>query len=219
MKKFVVLMMALVLVLSVMSFASAEGGQVIKLFLGGGTPLSMDPALNSASAGSNIIRSAFAGLTGFQYNEAGEPVMAPELAESYEVSADGLTYSFVLREGLKWSDGTDATASQIKASWERAASAELGADYGFLFDVISRNEDSTLAIDVDDAARTFVVHLPQPCAYFLDLCAFVPFYPVRVDLADNEGIWATNPETYVGLGAFKMTKYAVDDIIVIEKNP
>ena len=219
MKKFVVLMMALVLMLSVMSFASAEGGQVIKLFLGGGTPLSMDPALNSASAGSNIIRSAFAGLTGFQYNEAGEPVMAPELAESYEVSADGLTYSFVLREGLKWSDGTDATASQIKASWERAASAELGADYGFLFDVISRNEDGTLAIDVDDAARTFVVHLPQPCAYFLDLCAFVPFYPVRVDLADNEGIWATNPETYVGLGAFKMTKYAVDDVIVFEKNP
>ncbi len=219
MKKFVVLMMALVLVLSVMSFASAEDGQVIKLFLGGGTPLSMDPALNSASAGSNIIRSAFAGLTGFQYNEAGEPVMAPELAESYEVSEDGLTYSFVLREGLKWSDGTDATASQIKASWERAASAELGADYGFLFDVISRNEDGTLAIDVDDAARTFVVHLPQPCAYFLDLCAFVPFYPVRVDLADNEGIWATNPETYVGLGAFKMTKYAVDDVIVFEKNP
>ena len=219
MKKFVVLMMALVLVLSVMSFASAEGGQVIKLFLGGGTPLSMDPALNSASAGSNIIRSAFAGLTGFQYNEAGEPVMAPELAESYEVSEDGLTYSFVLREGLKWSDGTDATASQIKASWERAASPELGADYGFLFDVISRNEDGTLAIDVDDAARTFVVHLPQPCAYFLDLCAFVPFYPVRVDLADNEGIWATNPETYVGLGAFKMTKYAVDDVIVFEKNP
>jgi len=219
MKKFVVLMMALILVLSVMSFASAEGGQVIKTFLGGGTPLSMDPALNSASAGSNIIRSAFAGLTGFQYNEAGEPVMAPELAESYEVSEDGLTYSFVLREGLKWSDGTDATASQIKASWERAASAELGADYGFLFDVISRNEDGTLAIDVDDAARTFVVHLPQPCAYFLDLCAFVPFYPVRVDLADNEGIWATNPETYVGLGAFKMTKYAVDDVIVFEKNP
>ena len=219
MKKFVVLMMALVLMLSVMSFASAEDGQVIKLFLGGGTPLSMDPALNSASAGSNIIRSAFAGLTGFQYNEAGEPVMAPELAESYEISEDGLTYSFVLREGLKWSDGTDATASQIKASWERAASAELGADYGFLFEVISRNEDGTLAIDVDDAARTFVVHLPQPCAYFLDLCAFVPFYPVRVDLADNEGIWATNPETYVGLGAFKMTKYAVDDVIVFEKNP
>lgn len=219
MKKTVALLLALVMVLSVASFASAEDGKVISMFLGGGTPLSMDPALNSASAGSNIIRSAFAGLTGFQYNEAGEPEMAPELAESWEISADGLTYSFVLREGLKWSDGTDATASQIKASWERAASPELGADYGFLYDVISRTADGGLDIDVDDAARTFVVHLPQPCAYFLDLCAFVPFYPVRVDLADNEGIWATNPETYIGLGAFKMTKYAVDDVISFEKNP
>ena len=219
MKKVLALVLAMVMVMSLVSFASADDNKVINLFLGGGTPLSMDPALNSASAGSNIIRSAFAGLTGFQYNEAGEPEMAPEIAESYEVSEDGLTYSFVLRENLKWSDGTDCTASQIKASWERAASAELGADYGFLYDVISRNDDGSLAIDVDDAARTFVVHLPQPCAYFLDLCAFVPFYPVRVDLADNEGIWATNPETYVGLGAFKMTKYAVDDVISFEKNP
>jgi oligopeptide transport system substrate-binding protein len=63
------------------------------------------------------------------------------------------------------------------------------------------------------------VHLPQPCAYFLDLCCFVPFYPVRVDIADNEGIWAINPETYIGLGAFKMTKYAVDDVISFERNP
>jgi len=218
MKKVLALVLAMVMVLSLVSFAAADD-KVISIFLGGGTPLSMDPALNSASAGSNIIRSAFAGLTGFLYNEAGEPEMAPEIAESYEVSEDGLTYSFVLRENLKWSDGTDCTASQIKASWERAASAELGADYGFLYDVISRAEDGSLAIDVDDAARTFVVHLPQPCAYFLDLCAFVPFYPVRVDLADNEGIWATNPETYVGLGAFKMTKYAVDDVISFEKNP
>ncbi|MBQ9251096.1 MAG: peptide ABC transporter substrate-binding protein [Clostridia bacterium] len=219
MKKLIALLLALTMVLGMVSFASADEGKVISLFLGGGTPLSMDPALNSASAGSNIIRSAFAGLTGFQYNENGEPVMAPEIAESYEVSEDGLTYSFVLREGLKWSDGTDATATQIKESWERAASAELGADYGFLYDVINRKEDGSLDIDVDDAARTFVVHLPNPCAYFLDLCAFVPFYPVRVDLADNEGIWATDPEKYVGLGAFKMTKYAVDDVISFEKNP
>jgi len=218
MKKIVALVLALAMMLSLASFASAEDGKVLSLYLGGGTPLSMDPALNSASAGSNIIRSAFAGLVGYQL-ENGQPVMKPELAESYTLSDDGLTYTFVLRENLKWSDGTDATASQIKASWERAASAELGADYGFLFDVISRNEDGTLAIDVDDAARTFIVHLPQPCAYFLDLCAFVPFYPVRVDIADNEGIWATKPESYIGLGAFKMTKYAVDDVISFEKNP
>jgi hypothetical protein len=61
MKKTLALLLALVMVLSVASFASAEGGKVVSLFLGGGTPLSMDPALNSASAGSNIIRSAFSG--------------------------------------------------------------------------------------------------------------------------------------------------------------
>ena len=90
MKKVLALVLAMVMVLSLVSFASADD-KVISIFLGGGTPLSMDPALNSASAGSNIIRSAFAGLTGFQYNEAGEPEMAPEIAESYEVSEDGLT--------------------------------------------------------------------------------------------------------------------------------
>ena len=91
MKKLTALLLALTLVLGAMSFASADDGKVISLFLGGGTPLSMDPALNSASAGSNIIRSAFAGLTGFQYNENGEPVMSPEIAESYEISEDGMT--------------------------------------------------------------------------------------------------------------------------------
>ena len=218
MKKILALVLVLAMAMGLCSFAQAEG-KTISLFLGGGTPLSMDPALNSASAGSNIIRSAFAGLMGYQLDENGNPVMKPELAESVELSSDGLTYSFILREGLKWSDGTDATASQIKASWERAASAELGADYGFLYDVISRKDDGSLDIDVDDAARTFVVHLPQPCSYFLDLCAFVPFYPVRTDLADNEGIWATKPETFIGLGAFIMTEYSVDDKITFVKNP
>ena len=164
MKKIVALVLALAMMLSLVSIASAEGTKEIKLFLGGGTPLSMDPALNSASAGSNIIRSAFAGLMGYQLNADGEPVMQPELAETVLISDDGLVYTFILREGLKWSDGTDATASQIKASWERAASAELGADYNFLFDVISRADDGTLAIDVDDAALTWGGQLLQPGA-------------------------------------------------------
>ncbi|MBR1558795.1 MAG: peptide ABC transporter substrate-binding protein [Clostridia bacterium] len=220
MKKMLAILLALVLAVGMTTVAVAEGGgKVINVMLGGGTPLSIDPALNSASIGSNTIRSAFNGLMGFHLDENGEPVMKPELAESYEISEDGLTYTFVLREGLKWSDGSDFAASELVAGWNRAASADLGADYGFLFDVISRNEDGTLAIDVDDAARTIVVHMPNPCAYFLDLCAFPVFYAVKADLADNEGIWATNPETYIGTGPFRMTKYAVDDVISFEKNP
>lgn len=218
MKKVVALLLVCALALGLMPWTLASEGQVVSVMLGGGTPLSMDPALNSASTGSNTLRSAFVGLMGFSYNEQGEVKMTPELAESYEVSEDGLTYSFKLREGLTWSDGQPAVASQIKSSWERAASPELGADYGFLFDVIARKEDGSLDVEADDAARTLVVRLPQPCAYFLDLCAFVPFYPIRVELADKEGIWATKPETAVGLGPFRMTKYAVDEVISYEKN-
>jgi ABC-type oligopeptide transport system substrate-binding subunit len=94
-----------------------------------------------------------------------------------------------------------------------------GPDYGFLYDYIAKNEDGTLNAVADDAAGTVTVTLVNPCAYFLELCAFTTFYPIRTDLADNEGVWATNPETYVGAGPFKMTKYSVDDVISFEKNP
>ena len=194
-------------------------GKVVSVMLGGGTPQYMDPALNSASNGSNVIRTAFAGLMGHQYDESGKAVLSPELAEKVDVSADGLTYTFTLRKGLKWSDGSDFSASQVVASWNRAASPDLGADYGFLYDYIAKGSDGTLDVVADDAAGTLVVKLVNPVAYFLDLCAFPTFYPVKVDVADNQGIWATNPETFIGMGAFRMTKYAVDDVVTFEKNP
>lgn len=219
MKRIVAMMVALMMVIGMVSFASAEGGQVVNCMFGGGTPQYMDPALNSASNGSNVIRTAFCGLMGSQYDADGKVISAPELAEKVEVSADGLVYTFTLRENLKWSDGADFVASQVVSSWNRAASPELAADYGFLYDYIAKNADGTLNLVADDAARTLVVTLVNPCAYFLDLCAFPTFYPVRVELVDNQGIWATSPETFIGMGAFRMTKYAVDDIITFEKNP
>jgi len=199
---------------------TATADQTISVFYGGGTPLSIDPALNSASSGSNTLKLAHCGLMGYQWVD-GEAKLSPELAESYTVSDDALVYTFTLREGLKWSDGQDFTASQLVYSWNRAASADLGADYGFLFDIIDGYNEGAGPLNVvaDDAARTITVTLAHPTAYFLDLCAFPTFYPVREDVVDNEGVWATNPDTYIGMGPFKMTKYSVDDVISYEKNP
>jgi len=218
MKKFVAILLVALLALPLFSFAALAEGEEVSMFWGGGTPLSIDPALNSASAGSNIIRFGHTGLMAYRFVD-GEPKLAPELAESYTLSEDGLTYVFTLREGLKWSDGTDFVASQLKAAWDRAASDELGADYGFMYDVIEGFEEGALNIAADDEARTFTVNLVSPTPYFLELTAFPTFYPIRVDLADNEGIWAMSPETFIGMGAFRMTKYAVDDVIAYEKNP
>ena len=200
------------------NYAQAEGLDTISLFYGGGTPLSIDPALNSASSGSNVIKLAHAGLMGWQYVD-GVPTLSPELAESYEVSEDGLVYTFTLREGLTWSDGSAFSASELVASWNRAASADLGADYGFLYDIIEGYEDGALNVVADDAARTIVVTLKSPTAYFLELCAFPTFYPVKEAIADPEGVWATSASTYIGMGAFRMTDYRVDDVISFEKNP
>lgn len=220
MKKVLSLVLALMLVLGVMAVsATAEaGGKVLNLMYGGGTPLSIDPALNSASAGSNILKLAHTGLMGYQPVD-GVGTLMPELAESYTVSDDKTNYVFTLREGLKWSDGSDFVASDIVKSWNRAASEELGADYGFLYDVIEGYGTGELNVVADDAARTVTVQLISPTPYFLNLCAFPTFYPVKVDIADLEGVWAIKPETNIGMGAFKMTKYAVDDVISFEKNP
>jgi len=216
MKKVIALLLAL-LMMSTGLAAMAEG-QVASVFYGGGTPLSIDPALNSASSGSNVLKLAHAGLMGFQY-ENGVPTRKPELAETYTISEDELTYVFTLREGLKWSDGSDFAASELVASWNRASSAELAADYGFLYDVIEGYGTGVLNVVADDTARTITVKLINPTPYFLDLCGFPTFYPVKVALADNAGAWAISPETYIGMGAFRMTKYAVDDVISFEKNP
>ena len=219
MKKIVALMLALMMVFGLTTLASAEDGQVVSTMFGGGTPLTMDPALNSASVSGNYIRSSFVGLMGHSFGADGKAVLSPELAEKVDMSADGLTYTFTLRKGLKWSDGSDFKASEVASSWNRAASPDLGADYGFLFDYIAKNADGTLNVVTDDTAGTVVVTLVNPCAYFLDLCAFTTFYPVKVELADNGGAWATDPKTYIGTGPFRMTKYSVDDVISFEKNP
>ena len=217
MKKLLALALSLMMILSMGAVASAEG-EIVNMMLGGGTPESMDPALNSASTGSNTIRLAHAGLMGTQIID-GVPTAAPELAESYTIDESGLIYTFVLREGLKWSDGSDFFASDIVKSWNRAADPALGADYGFLYDYIARNEDGTLNVVADDEARTLVVTLVNPCAYFLELAGFPPFYPVKVELADNEGAWATDPEKYIGMGPFRMTEFSVDNVAAFEKNP
>jgi len=223
MKKKLAIILAIAMLVSMFGLLSSckknetSAGKVADVFYGGGTPLSIDPALNSASSGSNILKLAHAGLMGFQWVN-GEAVLSPELAESYTRSDDGLVYTFTLRKNLKWSDGTDFKASQLVWAWNRAASAELGADYGFMYDVIDGYGTDALNVVADDTAGTIVVTLVNPCSYFLDLCAFPVFYPVKEGV-DNEGAWATDPAKYIGMGAFRMTSYKVDDVITFEKNP
>ena len=101
----------------------------------------------------------------------------PDLAESYEVSEDGLFYTFRLRDGLKWSDGTPLTADDFVYSWNRTADAQYGFEAGELFSVIS-GYPGKLDISSSEGGRVFSVKLKRPCAYFCSLCAYTAFFPV-----------------------------------------
>ncbi|GHU51126.1 hypothetical protein AGMMS49975_03640 [Clostridia bacterium] len=104
----------------------------------GPNPDTIDPALNSAVDAGIMILTAFDGL--YRYDE--QSALEPSLAESVDVSEDGLTYTFHLRDGLKWSDGTPLTAEDFVYSWTRAINPETAADYSEMFNIIKGYNDA-----------------------------------------------------------------------------
>ena len=186
-------------------------------------PAKLDPALNSSVDGACIIVNTFSGL--YAYNEEGqlEPACAdPE--NPYEVSEDGTSYTFHLRDGLKWSDGSDVTAKDFEYAWKRAAKPETGADYGYLFtDTFKVGADGEIDVTATDDS-TLVANLMAPCAYFLDLAAFPAFYPVpqaAVEAADpdgtNPGAWASEAG-YITNGAYTVDSWSHEESLVLKKN-
>ena len=139
MKKFIALMLALVLSLSCAYVAVAEEPTTLAVCLAS-EPDTLDPALNSAVDGATMVAHLFSGLAKWAQDEEGNLIIAAdaaeELVEGVE-NADGTyTYTYTLKDGLKCSDGQALTAKDFEFAWKRAASSELGADYGYMFDQV-----------------------------------------------------------------------------------
>lgn len=182
----------------------------------GPDPDTIDPALNSSVDGATMIIHAFEGL--MTLDKDGVPIYGQ--AESHSVSEDGKVYTFTLRDGLKWSDGEALTASDFVYSWNRAIADETAADYEYMFEVVDGydSEDKVLNVKALDD-KTLEVNLISAVPYFLELCAFPTFSPVREDLIEANGDkWATQVETYIGNGAYKMTEWVQGSHILYTKN-
>ncbi|MBD7915242.1 peptide ABC transporter substrate-binding protein [Clostridium sp. Sa3CUN1] len=200
---------------------SAEAGRSLIYNLGA-DPETIDPTLNTASDAGTIIENAFEGLMRLDENEKA----TPGVAEKYDVSDDKLEYTFHLRKDAKWSDGEPVTAKDFEFSWIRALTKETAAEYSYQLYYIKNaekfyNGEATreeLGIEVIDD-HTLKVTLEAPTAYFLELTAFTTYFPEREDIvtADPEG-WATEPETYVSNGPFKLVQWDLKDQLVFEKN-
>lgn len=180
----------------------------------GAEPDTIDPALNSAVDSGIVIIHAFEGL--MRLDENGVPQCAQ--AESYEVSEDQLTYTFKLRDGITWSDGSEVTANDFVYAWNRAIAPETAADYEYMFECIEGYEDGTLAVTaVDD--KTLEVKLIAVTPYFLELCAFPTYLPVNQAAVEaNPDAWATTPETYVSNGPYTLTDWTHNSSITLTKN-
>ncbi len=163
------------------------------------------------------------------YNEAGE--LVEDIADSYTVSDDGLTYVFTLKE-TTWSDGTPLTAADFVYSWNRAANPLTAADYSYLYDgliELDTSEEAEAANEVllgVEATGDYelTVTLVNPCSYFLSLCAFPTFFPVpqaSVEAADtdgtNPGAWC-NEAGFISNGAYCCTAWSHDESMTYTKN-
>lgn len=188
----------------------------------GPDPETIDPALNSAVDGGNMLLHAYECL--LIVGEDG--TLQPGQAESYEVSEDGLTWAFHLRDGLKWSDGSDLTANDFVYSWKRVCNPEVAAPYAETVlgmvkgydEAIDGNLDALGVSAPDDS--TLVVELANPCSYFGSLAAFATLSPVQEATIEANGeAWATAPETYVSNGPFYMTEWVPGSHITFSKNP
>ena len=171
----------------------------------------------------NVLNNVMEGL--FRQNENNEP--EPAMAESYEVSDDGLTYTFTLRDGIKWSNGDPVTASDFKYSWLKIMHPDTASSYGdILYDYIEGAEayangeasEEEVAITVKDD-KTLEVKLKAPTPYFLGLTAFAAYFPLNEKFVEGQGDqFGLSHEAILYNGPYVLTSFDQASGVTMEKN-
>ncbi|MBP5255269.1 MAG: peptide ABC transporter substrate-binding protein [Lachnospiraceae bacterium] len=184
-------------------------------------PDTIDPALNSAVDGATLLVHLFSGIAKWDQADDGSLQIVADCATSLPegvVNSDGtVTYTYTLRDGLKWSDGAALTANDFVYAWNRAIDKELAADYEYMFEVIKGYDEGKLAVEAVDE-KTLKVTLSSAISYWNELLAFPTYFPVREDVVKNES-WATDPATYVCNGPYTLTGWNHDSLMTLTKNP
>jgi len=196
----------------------------------GADPATLDPSLNGASDGGDVINQTFEGLV----REFNGNVL-PGAAESWATSADGLTVTFTLRDS-QWSDGSDVVAGDFVYAWLRGMNPLTASEYAWIWEytnVVGSQDFAECALDDCSALEaavgisapddsTFVVELINPTAYFVSLTAFYHFMPVKQSAVEavggEEGLWAKNEALTVSNGPYVLTSYTIGAGLTLEKN-
>lgn len=217
-------------VLGTVDFSAANMAGVDQTFNWniGADPATLDPALNGASDGGNVINNTFEGLV----REINGEVL-PGVAESWVTSADGLTVTFTLRDS-KWSNGDDLVAGDFVYAWLRGMDPASASEYSWIWEYTnvvgsqayaecSETDCSSLRDAVGISApddNTLVVELVNPTSYFVSLMAFFHFMPVNQTAVETgaDGTWAKDPANAVSNGPYVLTSYTTQAGLTLEKN-
>jgi len=211
-----ILVCSLIVIVHQCKKAPPVTGVVLNLY--GTDPLTLDPAVSSEMTSHGYIMQIFSGLV--RFSDSLEP--APDIAQSWQVSSDGKTYTFYLRQDVKFQDGRQVTAGDFKYSWERACAPQTRSQTAatYLGDIVGVKEvlaGKTKVISgikvIDD--YTLEVTIDAPKSYFLSKLTYPTAFVVDRANVEQGGKWWLTPN---GTGPFKLKQWEKSKLLVLERN-
>ncbi len=207
--------------------AAREG----RLIVGNGTdPATLDPSFATGTTEVKILNGLFEGLT---RADSSTLKIQPAVAQTWEISKDGLTYTFKIDPLAMWSDGQRVSAKDFEFAWKRTLAPTLGAEYASMLFPI-KNARAYNSGTLKDASKigvkavddnTLQVQLEKPTPYFLSLLYHTSYFPLpervlkKFNAHTTRNADWTKPKNIVTNGAFTLKKWSINDRVVIKKNP
>jgi ABC-type transport system substrate-binding protein/actin-like ATPase involved in cell morphogenesis len=203
------------------------GGEVVDLSaFARGAPAHIDPALATTLAGAQVANALYDTLTEVDADDPAAPQILPQVAESYAVADGGSEWTFVVRRGLRFSNGEPVTPSSFVRGWERASDPELATEAATAFtyieggrDKLDGTADTIGGLEADDDAMELTVRLEQPNMGFdalVSLHIFAPM-PEAVDELADQATWEDT--VMVGNGPFTLAEARKPDTVSLVRNP
>lgn len=220
-----ILMFSLILVLVLVACSQEETQEVLQemTFMVPSEAASLDPNFSNETYGSIVIQHMYEGLV--RIDEEGKIV--PAAAESFTVTDQNTTFTFKLRENLKWSDGQPVTADHFRNAWLRFMDPELSSVNASVISPYILNLDEYLKGEADLADvgiyvlddYTFQVKTKVSTPFLVDILTHNLFFPVRLDAVEKDPEnWSKNPDYVITNGPFVLSDYKPNEYFVLKKN-
>ncbi|MFD1036840.1 peptide ABC transporter substrate-binding protein [Virgibacillus byunsanensis] len=200
---------------------SEDGGEKVLQMNNGNEPTSLNPPSGFDSVSWNVLNNLMEGLT--RLGEDDTPQAA--IAEDWDLSEDGKTYTFTLRENANWSNGDPVTAEDFVYAWQQLLDPETASPAAFLGYFIEGGEafnngegavDDVAVTAVDE--KTFEVTLTAPTGFFLHVISNPAFFPVNASVAEENPEWYAEADSFVSNGPFSLESWEHDSEMVMVKN-